>query len=543
MSDDLDHRLREARAGLHRPDDHRIPRIEKAVLGELPAPQVRRRAPRSRRRWYVLAVALILVAGASAVASGRLGDLFSSEPPPEVSRAFLEVGGVEAPNSPRGTTSTRRPPTTVAARLVVADTPWGRYTYWRGLDATGQVMDLVQDPFDGFGGGSACLAFDPVLPPAGRKTAIVPGLIGLSPTQARARLRAAGFGVRVTAGPHPLPSDVVVATLPHVGVSAFEGATIEIMLAPRRLIQPATPEQTPAPTGDIRLCGSGTAEPNVTPTVLQGAVSEDVATAEIAYADGRRMPGFVSNRSILVVVPPQTCDFGLEPPRTLILSDTDGHEIDRIALGERDFDLGGWEANGPPECDPAPLPAAGVPSLFSVLAGVQEGDDALPASIRFSGDQHLRPGTSRLVGVRRYWRLYAVTAKPFPAAPETVCLVDVRLGRPLHRTDSGGSFVYGPGGSAGSACPRARIFTSSFQVSVLRLDPDGTAVIAGLVSDGFTKVTTGSRQTPVIENAYLLEGVRLGAELTATGPAGTRTVRFGGRTGQLEASDRRVLAR
>lgn len=478
MIDDLEHRLREARAGLHRPDDERASLLERAVIEELPEQPARRRKSRSRGRWYVLAFALALVVGASAVASGRLGDLFVDTPPQEVSRAFLQVGGVEVPNSTRGTTSTLRPSSTVAARLVVADTPWGRYTYWRGLDGTGQVVDLVQDPVVGFAGGGPCLAFDPVLPPAG-ETAADPDTTG------------------------------------------------------------------PTPTGDVLLCGSSTMEPNTTPTVVKGAVSAKVARAEITYTDGRRMPAFVSNRSILVVVPPQTCDFGLQPPEALVLRDAGGDEIDRIDLGERGFDLGGWEINGPPDCAPAPTPAAGVASLFSVLQSPQEADDVLPAAIRTSGDQHLRPRSARLAAAQGTRRLYAVTAKPFPAAPETVCLVDVDEGRPLQplRRSGGGGYLYGPGGSAGSDCPPARSFASSFQVSVLRLDPDGSAVIAGLVPDGFTSVQAGTKKAAVTGNAYLIEGVRLGTELRAHGPAGSRTVTFGGRTGQLPSPDRRILAR
>ena len=105
----------------------------------------------------------------------------------------------------------------------------------------------------------------------------------------------------------------------------------------------------------------------------------------------------------------------------------------------------------------------------------------------------------------------------------------------------GPGFTYGPGGSAGSACPLAAVFDTSFQMSVLRASPNGTATIAGLIPDGFTQVAGGGRKADVVGNVYLLKDVPIGATLTATGPGGTRTALVGGRTGQLPSPERRVF--
>ncbi|MGE0026751.1 MAG: hypothetical protein AB7O78_03165 [Thermoleophilia bacterium] len=269
-------------------------------------------------------------------------------------------------------------------------------------------------------------------------------------------------------------------------------------------------------------------------------MSARVASAEIVYADGRRMPAFVGNRSLLVVVPPQSCRYGLTPPAELLLRDAEGHDLERVPLGSRGFDLGGWEWNGPPQCGSTSGPPAPVATLFSVLGRPAGPSDVLPAGLRASGPQHIRPASARLLGTRLGRSFYVTTARPFPAAPPTVCLIDVTEGAPI-KGERARSFRFGPGGAAGSFCPPAKTLRTSLGVSVLRLGSDETATVAVLVPDGYSKLHAGARELAVQDNLIVLERLRLGTRLEVTGPAGSREFVFGGYTATLPPPDRRVI--
>lgn len=445
MDEDLERRLRAARESLRGPSPEATGRAGAATLAALEDGRPTRRRGPGRRGWGAVALALVFAGTASALALGPLGDLFVGTPPPEVERAFLLAGGGSVPAAPADPRTQRSPErqTTAAARLIVADTPWGRYAYWRGLDRQGELTDLIQHPDGGFSGSGPCLAFDPVIPPdpPGTRRVAVPDVAGLGRAAARSRLRAAGFRVSEAPGPArrggravftPSPPGVVVTTLPTGGFRAFAGAPIELAVGSREtagLIRRqgrSGSRGRPSPKGDIELCGAGTMEPGRTPTIQDGAVSPRVASAELEYADGRRLPAFVANRAILVVVPPQSCEYGLEPPRALVLRDGDGTEVDRVALGERGFGLAGWELPVEPACGrPEPRLEGPVRGLFSVLDRRPTPADRLPSALRRSGFQNLKPRTARLAAVVGGRRLFVVAARPYPAFPDGLCLIDV----------------------------------------------------------------------------------------------------------------------
>lgn len=85
------------------------------------------------------------------------------------------------------------------------------------------------------------------------------------------------------------------------------------------------------------------------------------------------------------------------------------------------------------------------------------------------------------------------------------------------------------------------MFAGSFLLEALEETAAG-AVLVGLVPDGYRAVEWRGSARPVRGNVFLLRGVRLGEAVTVSGPAGTRTVRYGGRTRQRPISNRIVLS-
>jgi len=128
--------------------------------------------------------------------------------------------------------------------------------------------------------------------------------------------------------------------------------------------------------------------------------------------------------------------------------------------------------------------------------------DALPATARFA----LR------TSAHRYW----VTEGEYQRRPAT-CLIDALPTDP--------SATYRPGRPGGVNCQPNGVFTQEFIVANMSYPPATTQTLSGVVPNGYTQVHFGGQTAPVVNNVFEITGPP-GQSITATGPAGSRTVWF-----------------
>jgi len=128
--------------------------------------------------------------------------------------------------------------------------------------------------------------------------------------------------------------------------------------------------------------------------------------------------------------------------------------------------------------------------------------DAFPATARFA----LR------TPAHRYW----VTEGEYQGRPAT-CLIDASSKDP--------SATYRPGSPGGVNCQPNGVFKQDFIVANMSYPPATTQTLSGVVPNGYTQMHFGGQTAPVVNNVFEITGPP-GQSITATGPAGSRTVWF-----------------
>jgi hypothetical protein len=112
----------------------------------------------------------------------------------------------------------------------------------------------------------------------------------------------------------------------------------------------------------------------------------------------------------------------------------------------------------------------------------------------------------------RYW----VTRGVYQGRPST-CLIDALANDP--------SATYRPGRPGGINCQPNGVFGQDFIVANMSYPPATTDTYGGVVPDGYSQVHFSGQTAPVINNAFEITGSPA-QSITATGPAGSRTVWF-----------------
>jgi len=192
--------------------------------------------------------------------------------------------------------------------------------------------------------------------------------------------------------------------------------------------------------------------------------------------------------------------------------------------------LAALAAQGPGAGAPAAVAASG-PVPLSVLTRPRTAADRLPRWV--SSDPVVRrrgihSQTTRLALTEAGRRYYVVEARATAAGPLSVCLIDAPLQtppRPASPRD-----VLGPGGAGGVNCQTEGVFGSYFMAAPMSLRSSGGRTVAdvdGIVPDGFTTVTAGTRTARVVANVFVLRGVDPSLPLVARGPGGRRTYFLG----------------
>jgi hypothetical protein len=152
---------------------------------------------------------------------------------------------------------------------------------------------------------------------------------------------------------------------------------------------------------------------------------------------------------------------------------------------------------------------------------------SLPAWIRTNPTLHelgVDPASGRLAVVSS-GRSYYVARTTDGAA---ICLIDAVLKAP--------TATYQPGDPGGVTCRYTDGHTQTFAQGFVRgflavvlheNQTDDTALIGGVVPDGFTQVRIGNLTSRVANNVYLVPGAEPWRPIVATGPGGVRTVWLG----------------
>ena len=146
----------------------------------------------------------------------------------------------------------------------------------------------------------------------------------------------------------------------------------------------------------------------------------------------------------------------------------------------------------------------------AALAHAARTSDALPQSIldypfaerNFASRNG---GGSRLLRQQGSLKLFAV-----PGKGGMICLVEV---------DSAA-------GTAGGACADRDVLRTG-SIYMADRQEDGSRLVVGLVGDGHTYAEADGRQTPVQNNAFVLDDVK-GGDLTVGSPSASQQVDIGG---------------
>jgi len=243
-----------------------------------------------------------------------------------------------------------------------------------------------------------------------------------------------------------------------------------------------------------RRCGH---QPRCGPTTSRASANSEWALAE---------------RDRILTTERTTGIDGAAPRRTMSRRVTGSLVTAGALAGVAALSVAVWVGGGGDDAPPAPT---GASVEISVLTRPRTAADALPAWVRGQDalrDAKARPATSRRADDLGDRALFVVRT-----ASGGVCLVDAVTG-PTAATPN-------PGGI--NCQPRAAM-KRSFLVTKLDggSDPRGLTAI-GVVPDGFTRVTSGTSETDVHDNVFVLRGADASLPVIADGPAGRRVETLG----------------
>jgi hypothetical protein len=155
---------------------------------------------------------------------------------------------------------------------------------------------------------------------------------------------------------------------------------------------------------------------------------------------------------------------------------------------------------------------------LNILQRPATAQDQLPAWIKDNVTFKMfgvHPQTARLALSTPTWRYWV--ARAGSGARTETCLIDAIARAPLPRSS--------PGRPGGINCQRQGVFAQEFIVANMSFPPATTDTLSGVVPDGYTEVHVGNRTALVTNNVFVISAPPAPA-ITATGPAGSRTVWF-----------------